>query len=81
MQSQHRMEESAEVNRTGGVNLNHALDWRLPEPVLEHRIRTRAYEIFQQRGSTHGHALEDWLKAEREVLAAVCAQPLKLSNS
>ena len=32
-------------------------------------IRQRAYEIYQQRGST-GNAVEDWLRAERELLAS-----------
>jgi Protein of unknown function (DUF2934) len=29
-------------------------------------IRTRAYEIFLQRGGQHGYEIEDWLQAERE---------------
>lgn len=32
------------------------------------RIAKRAYELFQQHGSSDGHALEDWLAAEREFL-------------
>ncbi|HKT81320.1 MAG TPA: DUF2934 domain-containing protein [Vicinamibacterales bacterium] len=31
------------------------------------RIAERAYERFEQRGFEHGHDLEDWLEAEREV--------------
>ena len=38
---------------------------RSPE-VLE-RIRTRAHEIFEQRGRQDGHDLDDWLRAETEV--------------
>jgi hypothetical protein len=43
--------------------------------VLEHpdgslklhpHIRQRAYEFYEQRGSQHGHDLDDWLKAEAE---------------
>lgn len=30
-------------------------------------IARRAYELFQLRGGTHGHALEDWLQAEHEL--------------
>jgi hypothetical protein len=33
------------------------------------KIRERAYELYQQRGCTHGHEHEDWLKAEQEILA------------
>lgn len=31
------------------------------------RIRDRAHAIFSKRGFSHGHALDDWLTAEREV--------------
>jgi hypothetical protein len=34
---------------------------------VEEEIRRRAYELYQQRGSTPGHEREDWLAAEREV--------------
>ena len=27
-----------------------------------------AYELFERRGRTHGHDLQDWLEAERIVL-------------
>jgi hypothetical protein len=30
-------------------------------------IAARAYEIYQWRGATDGHDLEDWLEAEREL--------------
>ena len=30
-------------------------------------IAARAYEIFVERGATHGNELEDWLQAEREL--------------
>jgi hypothetical protein len=36
---------------------------------LEVKIRERAYQLYQERGSTPGFENEDWLKAEREVLA------------
>jgi hypothetical protein len=36
---------------------------------LEVEIRRRAYELYEQRGYTPGHENEDWLVAEREVLA------------
>jgi HSP20 family protein len=31
------------------------------------RIRERAFELFAGRGQGHGHALDDWLAAEREI--------------
>jgi hypothetical protein len=39
-----------------------------PEPMLEHAIRQRAYELYLQRGMAHGHAVDDWLKAEAELV-------------
>ena len=34
---------------------------------LEERIRLRAYELYEQRGRTDGHALDDWLQAQAEL--------------
>jgi hypothetical protein len=45
----------------------------LIEPILEQRIRVRAYDLYVQGGWRSGHALEDWLKAEREVLRTLQA--------
>ena len=30
-------------------------------------IRQRAFELFQQRGGTHGFDVQDWLCAEAEI--------------
>ena len=35
------------------------------------QIALRAYELFQQHGVSDGHALDDWLTAEREFLKPV----------
>ena len=37
----------------------------------EHIIRQRAYESYEKRGHEDGHAEEDWLHAEAEVLGTV----------
>ncbi len=39
-----------------------------PEPMLDYSIRLRAYELYAQRGMAEGHAVEDWLAAEAELL-------------
>jgi Protein of unknown function (DUF2934) len=39
-----------------------------PEPMLEHAIRLRAYELYAQRGMAEGKAVQDWLEAEAELL-------------
>ncbi|MGZ4787804.1 MAG: DUF2934 domain-containing protein [Terriglobales bacterium] len=33
----------------------------------EEAIRIRAYQLFEQRGRTHGHDVEDWFRAEAEI--------------
>jgi hypothetical protein len=35
----------------------------------QRRIKDRAFEIFEKRGSQHGHDLQDWFHAEHQVLA------------
>lgn len=39
------------------------------EHPSEERIRQRAYEIHRARGGGSGQELDDWLQAERELLA------------
>ena len=34
------------------------------------QIRERAFQLFQKRGSKHGHDMQDWLRAERQVMAS-----------
>jgi hypothetical protein len=34
---------------------------------IEQQIQQRAYELYEQRGRTNGHGLDDWLQAEREI--------------
>lgn len=40
---------------------------------LQARIAKRAYEIHAERGYRYGYALDDWLDAERETIAAECS--------
>lgn len=37
-------------------------------------VRQRAFELFENRGCEIGHGLEDWIKAEREILGAPAAE-------
>jgi hypothetical protein len=36
---------------------------------LHNRIVLRAYQLYEKRGRVHGHALDDWLRAEQEILS------------
>ncbi len=38
---------------------------------IQHQIRERAYELYEQRGRRDGHDLDDWLIAESEVTRKV----------
>jgi Protein of unknown function (DUF2934) len=41
------------------------------EPLLEHEIRLRAYDLYEQRGRMDGHSVEDWLHAEAQILGQI----------
>jgi hypothetical protein len=42
-----------------------------PKPQPTHdEIAQRAYQIYVERGCTPGDPMEDWLRAEQELLAA-----------
>jgi hypothetical protein len=43
--------------------------------TTEDLIAQRAYALYLARGAEDGHALEDWLQAEREIQEARSAKP------
>jgi len=45
---------------------------------IYNRVAQRAFSFFESNGRTHGHDLEDWLRAEIEFLTPV---PLELSET
>ena len=36
--------------------------------LTEELVRQRAYQLYEERGHEDGHDLEDWLRAEAEML-------------
>ena len=44
------------------------------EQLLRQRIAEKAYELYECRGYCHGRDLEDWLEAERLVLAEIAGR-------
>ena len=36
---------------------------------IKELIEKRAYQLFLDRGGEHGYHIEDWLQAEKEILA------------
>jgi hypothetical protein len=45
-----------------------------PSVEREEQIRQRAYQLYEQRGCEHGHDVEDWLIAEREMARPEASQ-------
>ena len=43
---------------------------------VERKIELRAYELYEERGRSDGHALDDWVKAELEILRGSILSPL-----
>jgi hypothetical protein len=44
--------------------------------LLERKIRLRARQLYEQRGQIEGRELEDWVRAESEVLQSSILAPL-----
>ena len=40
-------------------------------------IAQRAYALYLARGNEDGHDLEDWIRAERELLEKIASKPSK----
>lgn len=48
---------------------------RADDPAVRDRIARKAYDLYQRRGWTDGHDLDDWLEAERIVLSELSPPP------
>lgn len=44
--------------------------------LLERKIRLHAQHLYDQRGQAEGHALQDWVEAESQVLENSILAPL-----
>ena len=44
--------------------------------LLERKIRLRARQLYDERGQVEGGELEDWVRAESEVLQSSILAPL-----
>jgi hypothetical protein len=44
--------------------------------MAERKLRSRAQELYESRGQTDGHELEDWFQAEAELLKDTRLAPL-----
>ncbi len=50
------------------------------DEVLRQRIAEKAYELYEKRGQSHGHDLDDWLEAEQLVLDEIKSQTYSKAN-
>lgn len=61
------MEELSDASLQNEGALEQML-WRAAE--LQHEaIALRAHQVFLERGGSHGHDLQDWLAAKRELFS------------
>ncbi len=58
--------ESLQATAEGVRSSLQALSRNTNGPTRE-EIARRAYELYLERGGTHGYDIEDWLNAEREL--------------
>lgn len=49
---------------------------KLMVQMVERKVRSRAQQIYEERGPGDGHAIEDWVQAESEVLGNSILAPL-----
>ncbi len=56
------MKKPRVLNRNKSGNEGHT------QVELAAKIRCRAYELYEEHGKSDGHAFEDWVRAEAEIL-------------
>ena len=49
---------------------------KLMMELVERKIRLRAHQLYDERGQVEGRELEDWVRAESEVLRSSILAPL-----
>lgn len=65
------MSKSIETSPSAGMESRNA-----PTHPTHEQIELRAYQIYIERGEAAGNELQDWLEAERDLLARY-AKPLQ----
>ena len=49
---------------------------KLMVQMVERKVRSRAQQLYETRGREEGHALQDWVQAESEILGKSILAPL-----
>jgi hypothetical protein len=61
---------------TGGTTQN------VPRKLPRHEeIELAAYQLYVERGGTHGNAEDDWLQAERDLMEEFEMEPARKSRA
>jgi Protein of unknown function (DUF2934) len=55
------------------LNQNKARSEGHTQVELAAEIRCRAYELYEKHGKADGHALEDWVQAEADLVRSTAA--------
>lgn len=63
-----RTKKIASPNSAGGNHGAEVTPISTRSVDVEELIRTRAYQLFEERGCEPGHDFDDWIRAEAEVL-------------
>ena len=64
-------------SRRRGIPVKEVSQFSPNDHEARRRIAEKAYELYERRGFCHGCDLDDWLEAERLVLAEMDAQAAK----
>jgi hypothetical protein len=65
----HHLAPAGQAQGAAESPLEPAAGGRMPNPAeRDQTIRDLAYSFFEERGRVYGHELEDWLKAEAQVM-------------
>lgn len=57
----HKIDQRSKVTKSGSDKIVFDPEWLLDQ------IRSRAYQLFEDRGRQPGRELDDWLQAEQET--------------
>ena len=53
----------------------------LQQKATREKIEKRAYQLFEERGCRDGHALEDWMDAERDLAKPESIELSKMASA
>jgi HSP20 family molecular chaperone IbpA len=71
--------ESQSSSTSVSILATHHFSDRLAE--IQQSIAGRAYQLFEDRGQLDGHDLEDWLRAESEILLPIYVRTYDFDDS